>query len=252
MRATGPGKGLGVLSPSWCSGMGRDRPAGSFPALDTFLCAHPRHRCFSLWDELIWGFNLRNSRGDAQNKPTKLKIAHTGCCCFQDKDVTRWALLGLYIKPHHDVASRHYIAPAGRCHLCKPCIADVQGCPCQRSAAGCWGGAWAAPAPREGLCQAPLPRGRSHYLLSHESLYGDLILNTAPRHKRSLQRSCTRRFRCRSGNQNTQSVTRPPRNQPYSEVGSALSHSATLTRVHGFFKVTISNKVRSLSWYKMA
>lgn len=140
MRATGPGKGLGVLPPSWCSGMGQDRPAGFFPALDTFLCAHPRHRCFSLWDELIWGFNSRNSGGDTQNKPTKLKIAHTGCCCFQDKDVTRWALLGLYIKPHHDVASRHYIAPAGRCHLSKPCIADVQGCPCQRSAAGCWGG----------------------------------------------------------------------------------------------------------------
>lgn len=76
MGAAGPGKELRVLSPSWCLGRGQDRPAGSFPALDTSLCAHLRRCCFSLWDELIWSFDTRNSRGDAQNKPAKLKIAH--------------------------------------------------------------------------------------------------------------------------------------------------------------------------------
>lgn len=50
----------------------------------------PGATLFSLWDELVWGFNSRNSRRDAQNKPARLKIAHAGCCCcFQDKDVTR-------------------------------------------------------------------------------------------------------------------------------------------------------------------
>lgn len=88
MRAAGLGV-LGVLCPSWYLGMSQDRAVGSFPALNSFLCAHLRQRCFSLWDELVWGFNSRNSRRDAQNKPARLKIAHTGCCFFQDKDVTR-------------------------------------------------------------------------------------------------------------------------------------------------------------------
>lgn len=109
--AAGPGEELGILSPSWRSGVGQGRPEGSFPALHTSLRARPSHCCFfSLWDELIAGFDSRNSGGDAQNKPAKLKIAHTGCC-FQDKDVTRWAPLGLHIKPHHDVAPRHSIPP---------------------------------------------------------------------------------------------------------------------------------------------
>lgn len=90
MGAAAPGKLLGVLSArNSCLGMCQDRPVGSFPALNTFLLAHLRQRCFSLWDELVWGFNSRNSRRDAQNKPGRLKIAHTGCCFSRDKDVTR-------------------------------------------------------------------------------------------------------------------------------------------------------------------
>lgn len=157
VRAGGPGKLLGVLPPSWCLGMSQDRPASSFPALNTFLRAHLRQHYFSLGDELVWGFNSRNSRSDAQNKPARLKIAHTGCCFFQERDVTRWALLGLYIKPHHDVAWRHPAAPSWALQVCRDVCASAQ-----PRVLGDTGGSWGcAGSPGKAL----FPRGRSHYAL---------------------------------------------------------------------------------------
>lgn len=135
------GVGAQGLSPSltgtWGEGWGMGRVGGEsqqapspHQAQDQALCAHLQHRCSSLWDELTWGFDSESSRGDAQNK---LKIACIDCCCFyQGRDVTRWAPLGLYIKPHCDVSLRHCIAPGG----VKLSIGAEQVCE------GCWGLWW--------------------------------------------------------------------------------------------------------------
>lgn len=76
-------KGGGLLNGVW----ERSGQTSKLLLYSTFLCVHLPYHCFILWDEHIWGFDSRNSRGDAQNKPVKLKIAHLSCCCFQD--VTR-------------------------------------------------------------------------------------------------------------------------------------------------------------------
>lgn len=82
-------KGGGLLNGVWSWCWERSGQTSKLLLYSTFLCVHLQYHCFILWDELIWGFDSRNSRGDAQNKPVKLKIAHLSCCCFQDKDVTR-------------------------------------------------------------------------------------------------------------------------------------------------------------------